>query len=80
MRSSFVDYGYFRNWTCWGSFRTQLGSQPTTTSIIPSILDGDNAEPYKLDIPEDDIRLKEAQVFDNATQMIVDRLEGRSIQ
>ena len=40
-------------------------SKKLTSVILSSVLPGDEAEPYKLDISHDDIQQKEIELFDN---------------
>ena len=48
-------------------------SKKLTSVILPSVLPGDEAEPYKLDISHDEIQQKEAELFDNAMKLITDK-------
>ena len=48
-------------------------SKKLTSVILPSVLPGGKAEPYKLDISCNEIQQKEAELFDNAMQLITDK-------
>ena len=48
-------------------------SKKLTSVILPYVLPGDEAEPYKLDISCDEIQQKEAELFDNAMQQVTDK-------
>ena len=48
-------------------------SKKLTSVILPSVLEGDEAEPYKLGIPHDEVTAKEAKVFDNAMKLVTEK-------